>query len=379
MTLSPVSRGLYWLCGVSAVWLGFEGSCLWRLRRRPAERPLRYPSCSILKPLSGYDEELDRDLESHAAMDYPGKWELLLGLRDAGDPAAAVARAFAARHPGRVKLVVHEEEAGLNPKVNQLIALTRAARHEVIACTDANIRVPVGHLREIAAALERPGVGVATHLVAGVGERRLGAAFDNQAWNAFVAPNVATAAVLGIDQIVGKSLAIRRQVLEDAGGWEGVKDALGEDQQLARPLNALGLRSFVCATPVQNVQVEQGLAAFWSRQTRWAMIRSRILGPAYFFEPLLNLTLLSSLGLAFSPRSWTARALTAAGLGAALAYAQSFAVLVRGDGFRSRDLVLFPLGQLLLFGAWMRGATKRTVVWRGRALTVGPRARLSRR
>ena len=37
------------------------------------------------------------------------------GLRDENDLAAPVARALAARHPDRLRLVVHEEESGANP------------------------------------------------------------------------------------------------------------------------------------------------------------------------------------------------------------------------------------------------------------------------
>ena len=112
----------------------------------------------------------------------------------------------------------------------------------MLVSTDANTRVYPRYLRDVAAGLERPSVGLVTHMVAGVGERRAGAAFDNQAWNTFVAPNVAMAATLGMDQVVGKSVALRREVLDRLGGWESVKDVLGEDQQLGSRLAALGLQ-----------------------------------------------------------------------------------------------------------------------------------------
>ena len=180
-------RSRRWGCA-----LAVEAACVRRVRRRAPPPPARRPGCSVIKPLSGFDAELERDLESHAAIDYDGEWEVLLGLRDENDLAAPVARALAARHPDRVRLVVHDEESGANARINQLIALTRAARHEVIVCTDANVRVPPSYLREVAAALQRPGVGLVTHLVAGSGERRLGAVVDNQAWLTFVAPDVAS-------------------------------------------------------------------------------------------------------------------------------------------------------------------------------------------
>src|SRR4051812_8032360 len=106
--------------------LAIEALCLWRGRRRVLPPPLAPPSVSVLKPLTTLVDGLDANLESHLRQDYAGDVELLLGVGPR-DPARPAAEAFAARHPGRARVVVNEEAAGLNPKVNQLIALTRAA------------------------------------------------------------------------------------------------------------------------------------------------------------------------------------------------------------------------------------------------------------
>ena len=374
--VSRPSRALFALAGLSLAVLGVEAACVAAVRRRPLPEPTRFPGCSVLVPLSGDDPELPGNLAALASIDYPGEWEVLLGI-DSDGSAAGSGRALAAAHPGRVRVVEHAERGGTNPRVNQLVVLTRAARHEVLACLDANVRVPRGWLREIVAALERPGVGLATHLIAGTGERRFGAAVDNQAMLAFVAPNVATASVLlGQDQIVGKSVAVPRGVLEGMGGWETVRDTWGEDKKLGPALGALGLRAHLCPTPVRNVQAEQGLGAFWARQTRWAAIRFRLLRPGFFLEPLLNTTLLAGLALALSPRSRPAAALAAGAWGAGAGFAELFARLVRGHGFAARHLALFPAGQLLLFAAWARGATIRRVGWHGRTFRLDADARL---
>ena len=38
-------------------------------------------------------------------------------------------------------MVIQEPSAGLNPKVNQLITLARAARHPLLLISDSNVRV----------------------------------------------------------------------------------------------------------------------------------------------------------------------------------------------------------------------------------------------
>jgi len=116
--------------------------------------------------------------------------------------------------------VLQEGEPGHNPKVNQLITLTRAARYDVIAAIDSNVRIRPNYLREVAAVLEQPRVGLATHMIAGIGEKRLGAILDNLTLASFVAPGVAGVESIGIEQIVGKSIAVKKSVLQSLGGWQ---------------------------------------------------------------------------------------------------------------------------------------------------------------
>ena len=119
------------------------------VRRRRIPEPASWPAISILKPMAGFDDDLVENLETHLQLDYPAPYELILGVRDKSDASYPIAKAFAEKYADRgVRLVLQEGEPGFNPKVNQLITLTRHARYEVIALTDANVRVPKHWLRE---------------------------------------------------------------------------------------------------------------------------------------------------------------------------------------------------------------------------------------
>jgi ceramide glucosyltransferase len=369
---------LFGLSAFGMLAMGIELTCVWILRRRALPPTTRHPGFSILKPLCGLDDELVENLQSHVRIEYPGDFEILLGVRSEQDAAWAVARDFAAANPGRVKLVVQQGEPGHNPKVNQLISLTKEARFEILAVTDSNVRVPPSFLSEHAALLSNPKIGLSSHSFIGTGERRLGALLDNMTLASFVAPNVAAGYVAAkADQIIGKSLALRREVLAEVGGWHEVKDVLAEDQRLGMALRRMGLKTAICPTPVHNVQINQRYRQFFDRHARWSMIRFRVLMPAVLLEPLLNPIALVTLGVfaaRFSPPSlivWSAVTVLS------ISFTQAVAIILRGYGFKPWQLLLVPLRDWTFFIAWVRGAFMRRVSWRGNPLYVLAKTRLA--
>jgi ceramide glucosyltransferase len=367
---------LHGLAAVGLAGLGIELFCLWRLRHTVLSAPAQWPEISLLKPLCGEDDELEENLESHVGLDYPGTYEVLLGVSTAADSAHGVAVKVAARHPDRVRVVLQEGSPGLNPKVNQLLTLTRAAHHDTLVVTDSSVRVAPSYLREMASVLAIPGVGIAASLFSGVGERRLGAVLNNMSLACCVTPSLAAAVVaLRSDQVVGKSLGVTRGVLRRLGGWEAVQDVLAEDQRLGAKLKEHGLRSGLTPTLVQDVQRDASLGAFWARHCRWAMIRFRVLIPGVALEPLLNPFVLAGCAWCLAPS--IASGLFAATMAVAMiAVTQWGGLLSRGHGFRWRHLVLQPVRDVVFFACWLRGATLRTVLWRGRRLRVGARTLL---
>jgi ceramide glucosyltransferase len=363
-----------WLLGTASLGLGLLLVQWLALRRhlggRP-ERPTRRPPVSILKPLCGVDDGLEQNLESFAALEWPDL-EILLGVRSAGDAAWPLARALALRHPGRFRVVVQRGEPGHNPKVNQLVTLAGAARHDLLVVSDSNVRVGPEYLDEIAALLEDPKVGLVTHAIAGAGERRLGSLFDHLHLSGYVSPGVVAAkCLLGADIVVGKSMAFRREDLEALGGFEAAKDVLAEDYVLGRMVSRrLGKRVAVARRPIVNVSQRRGLSDFTGRYTRWSVLHRTTTGRSvHLLQATLNPVLLGTAALLADPGVTTSAALGAI-CAAKILVDGACARLLRPGGFRSWQLLLVPVKDLVFAWCWASGLVRSHVLWRGRRIRV---------
>lgn len=340
--------------------------------------PSHQPGVSILKPLCGVDDGLEESLAGFAALDY-ASYEVLLGVRSRRDPAWRLACDAARRWPDRFRVLVQRGEPGLNPKVNQLITLARAARHDLLVVSDSNVRVDREYLREIAAHLEDEGVGLVTHAVVGVGEDRLGSLLDHLHLAGSIAPGVVAAKrIAGRDIVVGKSMALRRRDLDALGGFEAVKDVLAEDYVLGLMVgDVLGKRVAIGCRPIENVSARRTVSDFVSRYRRWAVLQRQAVGPvAYCGQLLLNPVLLGAAAL-LAERTLAALAGFAATCALKTGLDAASARALRPGGFRVAQLAAVPLKDLVFGAAWAYGLVRSDVEWRGNRLHVGRGTRIA--
>ncbi|MBN9686669.1 MULTISPECIES: ceramide glucosyltransferase [unclassified Corallococcus] len=348
-----------------------------RHRRTVPQAPTHQPGLSILKPLCGVDDDLEANLARFAQLPYP-HYEVLLGVKDARDPAYAVARAAQARWPHVMRVVLQEGEPGLNPKVNQLVTLSSEARFDLWVVSDSNTRVGDHYLEEIAAAFEDPTVGCVTHPVAGLGERSFGSLLDNLHLSSSAAAGmIAAKHVADRDIVVGKSMALRREDVEALGGFFSVKDVLAEDYVIGQWVTRkLGKRVVLAHAPVFNVSLRKSVDAFFQRYLRWSVIHRTAVSPStYAAQALLNPVPLAVLGALIHPSALTGLAALAVALGKVWVDVAVFRSLrPQPVSWRAAPAVLVK--DALLFAAWWHGAFRRTVDWRGTRLRVVSGTRL---
>ncbi len=365
------------LLGLSIFALAFFGLGAWAAIRHKQKRvtlldDAALPPVSILKPLKGTEEALAENLRSFFVQDHP-RFEIVFASTSADDPGLAVARAVAAEFPAvPTQFVLSSESYGLNPKVANLEGALRAAQHDLVLQSDANVRAEPKYLRKIVSELEQDGGALLSSLVVGTGERSIGAAMENLQLSAMIAPSCCFALhFFGIPCVIGKSMLFRRSELDAVGGISSVKDVLAEDYLLGRALQRAGRKVILSSTPAENVNVEGTVDRFFARHTRWLKMRAVIHPPAFIAELFANPVGLAALAVATSgfDLDVIGAALSIAGI---KLLADRFVIArTRGTPMAWRHLLAAPLKDLLLLGILPYAAVSRSVEWRGVRLRMG--------
>jgi len=169
---------------------------------------------------------------------------------------------------------------------------------------------------------------------------------------------------------LGSTLAVRREVLDAAGGLIPLVEYLADDYELGVRIAKAGYGVALCNEVVETSVSEYNLCGFWEHQLRWlrAMKSSRQGGyiglvVTYALPWALLNCIASGLALwSFSLLSLVLLARTAVAL--------SIGVSVLRDGQVLRDLWLLPLRDCIALLLWVWSYMDDAVVWRGERFKV---------
>jgi ceramide glucosyltransferase len=230
------------------------------------------PPVTILKPLHGAEPDLYTNLASFCRQDYPAPLQIVFGLADPADPAAAVVRRLITDFPDRdLELAINPRRHGANAKVSNLINMQPAARHETIVIADSDIAVPPDYLTNVAANLGEPGVGLLTCLYRGMGATGLWSRLAAAGIDYHFLPNVLVGLKLGLaTPCFGSTIAMTRTTLTKLGGLQSVADQLADDYALGMAARNAGLHVAIAPFIVTHVCAEQSLRELLLHDIRWA-------------------------------------------------------------------------------------------------------------
>jgi ceramide glucosyltransferase len=357
---------------------------------RSTDQPF-LPPISILKPLKGLDDNLFDNLESLCIQDYPC-YEIIFALQDHNDPACKVAMKIKEKYPDKdITVLIKRCNAGLNPKVNNLIPAHKKARYEYILVSDSNVMVDKHYLREIVRHMERPDVGLVSNMIQGVGGRSFGAIFENLHMNSFVIGSVCfLEKFLRMPCVVGKSMLMRKRDLDAIGGFTGVKDVLAEDYIIGKKIREHRKQVILSDYVIKNVNEYWGIKKFLNRHTRWGKLRWRIGGMKYVSELFTNAVFMAFLPLIFwgPTRMTISFALFVSSL-KVLGDLYLNSLIQEHNSDNNTDLepslpplsplcyLLSPIKDLIIGIVWFIPLLSNTVVWRGNRYIISKDSALS--
>lgn len=329
------------------------------------------PPVSLLKPVHGFDFGSVENFESFCRQDYP-HYEILFAVNDESDPAVPLIREMALRFPERnIRLISGAPRVGANKKVNNLIALNRAARHEIIVLTDGDVRVLPNYLREVVDPFADSKIGAVTSFYRGIAQKSLGAELEAiGAASDFFAGVLVAEWMEGMTFALGASIVTTKSWVAKIGGFEAIADMHSDDYELGHRIAKSGGKVLLSRELVWTMYPAQAAIGFWDHQVRWSRT-------VRLCRPLPFIGLIFTHGLPWA----TAAALVAPTKTIAVAYLGAYLILrlvmawtvgvrVVADEIVRKKLWLIPLRDAIHFIVWLASFASNRISWSGEEFTM---------
>jgi ceramide glucosyltransferase len=341
------------------------------------------PGVSILKSLKGLDPGMLAAFRSHCRQDYNGEFELLFGVSALDDPAVHAVRELESEFPDRaIRLIECPERLGTNGKVSTLVQLAPHARYEFLLVNDSDITVSPHYLERVMAHFTPPQTrayhqplkpaGLVTALYRGRAHETLASRLESLGIATDFICGVLVARLIegGLRYGLGSTLAVRREALEEIGGFEVLVNHLADDYELGERIYKAGYRIVLSSEVVETSVPAYGWRGFSDHQLRWLRtVRDARPGgyAGLLFTHGFTLALLNVVASGFSPFSlW----LLALSFFLRLSLAMTVGAGVLGDHQVLPNLWLLPVRDVIATGLWIAGFAGNTIVWRGERFQV---------
>jgi len=336
----------------------------------PVENPL---PLSVLKPLAGVDDGLEENLRSFFELDYPA-FEILMAVRSPLDEAIPLVEQLQMSYPRvRSRLVVTGEPPYSNAKVYSLHRMLALARNDVVVMADSDVRVAPDLLWTIAAEFQDERVGMVTCPYRAVPGDSFWSTLEAIGLNTSFFSGVLVARLLaGMKFALGPTLAARRKVLAEIGGFDAVKDYLAEDFVMGKLAAEKGYRVVLSSGVIEH---RIGAASYHNNlehRLRWCRSERRSRPMGYIGSLFTHTIPLALILLAAHPAWWP---WSVAALAARVAAAWATGEHALRDPLTARRWYLIPLQDMMHFAVWIAGFFGNTVLWRGRRYLLLPDGR----
>lgn len=366
LAAAPIAVGLVYLVLTVAAVASFQ-----RLRRRP--RPTALPRVTLLKPVCGLEKHLEAGLRSLCRQDYP-TYQVLMSVQREDDPALPLLRRLESQYP-HVEVTVGSGAPVANGKIHNLVQAMERVRHEVIVLSDSDVAAAPDYLRKIVAPLADPKVGFACTLYRGVHAERWYEKLELLSLHEFTTSVVFARQTGASPWCLGSSLALRRSVLDEIGGFAPLAEYLAEDYEMGRRICALGYRRVLIPYGVETTIDLSRPRDWWRHQLYWDL-NTRLSQPIGFAATVLVRPV--PFAIFFAALRGFDQIGTGVLLGALAARLLTAALNLRllGDREGMRHLAWLPARDVAGLAVWFAALRTRRVTWRGVAFTIDGEGRM---
>lgn len=228
------------------------------------------PGVTVLKPLHGDEPLLEEALESLFLQNYPN-YQIVFGLHSQDDPALTIVRRLQQHYPQRdVVVVVDASLHGPNRKVGNLINMHKACKHDIFIISDSDIHVSTDYIESVVSTLEKNNVQLVTTLYAGLpASKNIIRQFGAHSINANFLPGVMISRLMGRQDCLGATMALRTKDLKKIGGFEALVDHVADDATLGQLIRHNGGDIALAPTLCHTTVAEKHLKDLFSHELRW--------------------------------------------------------------------------------------------------------------
>jgi ceramide glucosyltransferase len=252
----------------------FANFCIIELRKnrkRPHIPSGFTPPITVFKPICGLEQDMDENLRSFCQQDYP-EYQIIFGLHGEDDTAIPVIKKIIQDYPELdLEIVMDSRLYASNHKVSNLINMFPSAKHDILLIADSDMRVGKNYLHDIVAPFANVANGAVTCLYSGRTDNGLASKLNAMFINEWFLPSVLISnALKDISYCLGATMAVRREILTDFGGFEALADYLADDYMLGQMVSERGYKIHLSYTIVENLSYETSYKSLFLHELRWA-------------------------------------------------------------------------------------------------------------
>ena len=341
------------------------------------------PPVSLLKPVHGAEAGLEKHLATFFEQDYP-EYEILFCARQLDDAGLQAARRVAAHYPHiPVQFLASGEPTVTNAKLLSLELMAERSRYRFLIISDSDVRVEGNYVRDVVAPFEDAAVGAVTCLYRGdAAEGGVWSQIEAAAMSIEMSAGVLVAEMLeGMKFTLGPTMAIRRDCLEEIGGFLPMGDYCSDDFLLGNQVAALGHRVVLSEYVIDHVVLHESFwpsmrhQARWMKSTRFSRPKGHLGSALTFSVPFGVIAALAAFAL---HRPSVAVAAMLWSIGSRMLLAATFSQRVICEESAWQSVLLYPIRDLLAICFWAASYSSRRIFWRNEIFLLESGGRMHR-